>query len=87
MQVLLHPPRAELLSRLELRAAQGRHFMPPSLLDSQLKQLSYHRDEMYMVFDGRSGGCSSRHNGGNSKSCVGREAGPIVEAICKKAGL
>jgi len=39
MQVLLNPPRAVLQARLTARAAAGAHFMPLSLLDSQLQQL------------------------------------------------
>jgi gluconate kinase len=50
LQVLLNPPREELLLRLQQRAAAGSHFMPPSLLESQLQQLRYSEDEMHMVF-------------------------------------
>jgi gluconate kinase len=52
LQVLLNPPQAELLLRLQQRSAAGNHFMPPSLLESQLQQLIYMEDEMYMVFSG-----------------------------------
>lgn len=45
--VLLEPSRQELQLRLSLR--QG-HFMPSSLLDSQLATLSYTDDELYMHF-------------------------------------
>ena len=38
-QVLLLPPREELQRRVEERWAQGSHFMPPSLLGSQLDAL------------------------------------------------
>ena len=38
-QVLLQPSRAELLKRLQERAKIGRHFMPASLLESQLATL------------------------------------------------
>lgn len=44
-QVLLLPGRAELVARLQARAASGGHFMPPSLLDSQLAQLELPPDE------------------------------------------
>jgi gluconate kinase len=50
LQVLLNPLQAELLLRLQQRAAAGSHFMPPSLLEPQLQQLSYTEDEMHMVF-------------------------------------
>ena len=36
LQVLLQPSREMLAQRLEVRAAAGTHFMPASLLDSQL---------------------------------------------------
>ena len=39
LQVLLLPPREELQRRVQARWAQGSHFMPPSLLDSQLNAL------------------------------------------------
>ncbi len=39
IQVLLLPPREELQRRVEARWAEGSHFMPPSLLDSQLSAL------------------------------------------------
>lgn len=38
-QVLLQPPKEELVRRLHARAQHGTHFMPPSLLDSQLAAL------------------------------------------------
>ena len=38
-QVLLQPSRAELLQRLQQRAETGGHFMPASLLESQLATL------------------------------------------------
>jgi gluconate kinase len=37
--VLLDVPEAVLRERLERRARQGGHFMPPSLLESQLSTL------------------------------------------------
>eukprot|EP00879_Flechtneria_rotunda_P026544 GHRR01028312.1.p1 GENE.GHRR01028312.1~~GHRR01028312.1.p1 ORF type:complete len:252 (+),score=95.72 GHRR01028312.1:817-1572(+) len=69
--VLLNPSIEELEARLKLRAAQGQHFMPPSLLASQLQQLCWQPGEMYMVFDSNgtdngqnnsSGGAESRSN-------------------------
>lgn len=36
MQVLLQPSREVLAKRVAARAAEGTHFMPASLLDSQL---------------------------------------------------
>lgn len=50
--ILLNPPRAELHARLEARAAEGAHFMPASLLDSQLQQLDVPdpQTELYMCF-------------------------------------
>jgi gluconate kinase len=50
LQVLLNPPPEQLLLRLQQRAAAGSHFMPASLLQSQLQQLSYSQEEMYLVF-------------------------------------
>jgi gluconate kinase len=47
-QVLLDPSPAELQRRLELRAAQGGHFMPPQLLASQLAALQYAEQELFM---------------------------------------
>ena len=38
-QVLLQPSRQELLNRLQARMKVGGHFMPASLLDSQLATL------------------------------------------------
>lgn len=38
-QVLLNPPKSVLLARLQARAAEGQHFMPASLLESQLAQM------------------------------------------------
>ena len=38
-QVLLQPSREELQKRVQKRSQQGGHFMPPSLLDSQLAAL------------------------------------------------
>lgn len=50
-QILLNPPRAVLQARLEARAAAGDHFMPASLLDSQLQQLDVQDPtELYMCF-------------------------------------
>lgn len=46
--VLLEPPRAVLEVRLSQRAAAGEHFMPASLLASQLGTLQYHPAELYM---------------------------------------
>lgn len=39
MQILLEPSKEELLKRVAARAAEGGHFMPASLLDSQLAAL------------------------------------------------
>lgn len=52
LQVLLNPSKAELLQRVQQRAALGKHFMPPSLLEDQLKQLSYDASELLMCFGG-----------------------------------
>lgn len=41
-QVLLQPSRQELLRRLQARTIVGGHFMPASLLDSQLATLEPH---------------------------------------------
>ena len=41
-QVLLQPSRQELLRRLQARTKVGGHFMPASLLDSQLATLEPH---------------------------------------------
>lgn len=51
LQVLVNPPRDVLLARLQARAAAGTHFMPASLLDSQLAQLDVpDPSELYMCF-------------------------------------
>ncbi len=42
LQVLLQPSREELLRRLQARTKVGGHFMPASLLDSQLATLEPH---------------------------------------------
>lgn len=46
--VLLQPSVATLRGRLEARAADGKHFMPPSLLDSQLETLEYDPNELFL---------------------------------------
>jgi gluconate kinase len=49
--VLLNPPREVLEARLQHRAAAGAHYMPASLLDSQLRQLEVpDPSELYMCF-------------------------------------
>lgn len=50
MQVLLEPPQAVLEARLARRTAAGRHFMPPSLLASQLATLRYDPTELDIHF-------------------------------------
>lgn len=49
-QVLIEPAPAALEARLARRAAAGRHFMPPSLLASQLSTLRYDPAELYLHF-------------------------------------
>lgn len=46
--VLLDPPRPLLQQWLEERYAEGSHFMPPCLLDSQLAALQYSDSELWM---------------------------------------
>lgn len=48
LQVLLDPPVQLLESRLQRRAADGRHFMPPQLLASQLATLEYDEAELLL---------------------------------------
>lgn len=50
--IAVNPPRAQLHARLQARAAEGAHFMPASLLDSQLQQLEVPdpQTELYMCF-------------------------------------
>ncbi|KAL4421263.1 hypothetical protein ABPG75_010554 [Micractinium tetrahymenae] len=48
--VLLEPPAAALEARLAQRAAAGSHFMPASLLASQLGTLRYDPAELYLHF-------------------------------------
>lgn len=50
--MLLEPSPAALQARLAQRATAGNHFMPPSLLASQLGTLQYHPAELYMHFEG-----------------------------------
>jgi gluconokinase len=45
--VLLDPGREELVRRLEVRTREGGHFMPPSLLDSQLEALDCREEELF----------------------------------------
>ena len=44
LQILLQPSREELQRRLAERSLQGGHFMPSSLLDSQLSALEIDHD-------------------------------------------
>ncbi len=48
LQVLLDPDAAVLQARLQQRAAAGSHFMPPTLLASQLATLEYTEDELFL---------------------------------------
>lgn len=55
--MLLNPPREVLAARLAAREAAGGHFMPASLLDSQLAALEPgHPGDWLAVLDGREGG-------------------------------
>lgn len=45
-QVLLEPGLETLQANLAARAAEGSHFMPPSLLASQLAALRYRPEEL-----------------------------------------
>ena len=47
-QVLLDPPREVLERRLVERATAGAHFMPASLLDSQLAALQWEEGELFL---------------------------------------
>lgn len=49
-QVLLEPSRQYLQQWLTSRQAQGVHFMPATLLESQLNTLKYNVEELYMHF-------------------------------------
>lgn len=66
----MNPTREQLLQRVQLRAATGKHFMPPSLLDDQLKQLSYDPAELYMCFGAGCGSSSSEVSGSSSQSYI-----------------
>lgn len=48
--ILLEPTREELLERLLRRVEIGTHFMPVSLLDTQLETLQYEGSELWMRF-------------------------------------
>lgn len=51
--VLLEPSRQQLQGWVEARSAKGGHFMPPSLLDSQLATLQYSEgEELYCRITG-----------------------------------
>lgn len=50
--MLLEPSRAQLERWVAARAAGGSHFMPPSLLESQLGTLEYERGELWAHFCG-----------------------------------
>jgi hypothetical protein len=89
-----------LQARLQARAAAGVHFMPASLLDSQLQQLEIpDPSELYMCFGDPFGGCGSSSgsdadSGGCSAAaacCVNPCAFPsgseIVAAILAQAHL
>lgn len=100
LQILVNPPRALLQARLEARAVAGAHFMPGSLLDSQLQQLEVPQPlELYMCFgdppgSGGASCCSDVDSGGGSAAaayCVHSgvfpSASEIVAAIVAKAKL
>lgn len=47
LQIALQPSREELERRLKIRSAGGMHYMPPSLLDSQLADQESDPDAMF----------------------------------------
>ena len=47
LQIALQPSREELEKRLKIRSAGGAHYMPASLLDSQLADQESDPDAMY----------------------------------------
>jgi gluconokinase len=51
--ILLAPRVAELRARAASRAAAGEHWMPPSLLPSQLEALEYAEGELFLCLRGR----------------------------------
>ncbi|GLC36328.1 hypothetical protein PLESTB_000773600 [Pleodorina starrii] len=71
--VLLDPSPQELSRRLHERERAGGHFMPASLLDSQLATLSYCEDELFAHFRSGGGGGSDGGAGtaGGLGDCVG----------------
>ena len=46
--ILLEPSQEELAKRVEARGVSGAHFMPGSLLESQLQTLDYSSEELFM---------------------------------------
>jgi carbohydrate kinase (thermoresistant glucokinase family) len=76
--ILLNPPRAQLSARLQARAADGAHFMPASLLESQLQQLEVPDPsrELYMCF----GSVGSNHAEAEEDFCMPSPQ-QIVDAI------
>lgn len=80
VQVLLNPPRAVLQARLEARAAAGAHFMPASLLESQLQQLQVtDPTELHMCF-----GCLPGESSCDCSSTEFPTAESIVAAIMSR---
>ena len=77
------------MQRLQQRAAQGGHFMPPQLLASQLAALDYEEEELLLhvrpaAVDGGDGGCTAGGGAGSVETgAVQRfpSAGEIVEQI------
>eukprot|EP00873_Tetraselmis_striata_P010391 jgi/Tetstr1/430655/TSEL_020448.t1 len=53
--VLLAPSRGELMARVSKRAAEGSHFMPPALLESQLSTLEALPTQMLATFSNEEG--------------------------------
>jgi hypothetical protein len=87
LKVLLDPGRQTLDNRLQQRWQQGSHFMPPTLLQSQLDALEYEESELLLHV--KPGSClvdqagNIRVNGGSDGDMAGRSTGgfPSPQAI------
>lgn len=74
--ILLQPSEADLRRRLAARAAAGGHFMPPSLLGSQLAALEVQPEEMWAVVEPR----QRRQQQGAGHGAAAAVAGEVTPA-------
>jgi gluconate kinase len=84
--VLLNPPVSELRSRVVSRAAQGGHFMPTSLLDSQLATLEGGDDDSEWLVAVREAGLTPQEVAGKVLShlkLTGGTDGPQAERVAQ----